>query len=138
MADARMTLNSTIFALVDANEEAVYTYVNNNPAQTEAQIVTGTGLNALIIEYILRILAAQTLLKSARNQLGESRWYTVGAWATLLINNLANARTWIASNDNANVSDMADSLSIAEEVAWALAQMMQSEKRITMVGVTPE
>lgn len=138
MADAKMTLNSTIQAIVDAYEETVYSYVASNNGQTLDEIVIGTTLGAVIVENLLRIQMQQGLLRGVVDTSGQVKWYTAGSWASLLINNLAAARTWVASNDGGLVSEMAVALSVTSEVALALGRMMENEKRLTVVGVSVE
>lgn len=121
---------ATIQTLVDNNEETIYNYIDSNPGETEAEIVTGTGVGAVIVNNLLRILGNQGILRRAMGVSGAAKWYTTADWSQALVSNLASARTWIASNDGGLVSEMATALTIADEIAMALAHMMEHERRI--------
>jgi hypothetical protein len=138
MADARLTLNTTVQTIIETSGGTVYQYVNTNPGSNLAEIVAGVALSQVAVEKILTIMNAQGILRSVPNEDGEIKYYTAAGWETEMTSNIGAARTWIDSNDNGLVSQMAIDLSVTTEVALALGRMMEQEKRIVVTGIASE
>jgi hypothetical protein len=138
MADALLTLNTTVQTIIETDGGTVFQYVNSNPGSNLAEIVAGTALNQLAVEKILTISNAQGILRSVPDANGEIKYYSASGWSDEMTSNIASARVWMNLNDNGLVSQMAIDLSVTTEVALALGRMMEQEKRIVVTGVSVE
>lgn len=138
MADARLTLNTTVTDIIETEGVTVFQYVNTNPGSNLAEIVAGVGISQVAVEKILTVFNAQGILRSVPNADGEIKYYTAAGWQDELTSNIASARTWVNVNDNGLVSQMAIDLGVTTEVALALGRMMEQEKRLVVTGIASE
>lgn len=138
MADARLTLNTTVQAIIEAEGGTVFQYVNVNPGSNLDEIVAGVAISVVAVEKILTIMNAQGILRSVPDANGEIKYYSASGWEMEMTSHIVDARTWMDSNDNGLVSQMAIALSVTTEVALALGRMMEQEKRIVVTGIASE
>jgi predicted transcriptional regulator len=138
MADARLTLNTTVQTIIETDGGTVYQYINSNPGSNLAEIVAGVAISQIAVEKILTIMNAQGILRSVPNENGEIKYYSASGWENEMVTNIASARVWMNLNDNGLVSQLAIDLSVATEVALALGRMMEQEKRIVVTGIASE
>jgi tRNA A58 N-methylase Trm61 len=72
MADALLTLNTTVQTIIETDGGTVFQYVNSNPGSNLAEIVAGTALNQLAVEKILTISNGSRC--KWRNKILQCQW----------------------------------------------------------------
>jgi len=137
MADIQVVLQSYIADTVETQGSPIYAYLGSNPGVTEAQIQTGTSIGAAVLEFVLKIMVNSGIVQRRQDTEGTEFYWRATDWATLILQNAAAARTWVAANNNGFVSAMAVAIGVHEAVAVALSQVMELERRITRVTSGP-
>lgn len=112
---------------VDSMEETFMGYVNNNPGCTEAEIVSGTTLNAIQVNEMMVIMQERRLIMVSYDVQGQPYYWTPGEFSTQIWNNRVAARTWLTTNSGGDIQDLATDLGVHEAIATALAEGLRIE-----------
>lgn len=126
---------ATYQAVFASNSGAIYTFIDNNPGTTRAAIVTGTSKTLAIVNGVLAIALQDGLVQQGYDVIGAEFFWTSADWQALMLAGIAGARTWLASNDGAQVSAMATALSVHEAIAIRLAQQLEAEGSAKLTAV---
>lgn len=122
--DYRLTQTATYQNYVETNSTTVLNYITTMPGSELSEIVTGTGINELIVKTVLEVLKYSYLVVSATNENGISEHWIAEDWVSLIKTNIQDARNWQDTHNNGLVSAMATDLSIpfavAERLGWIL------------------
>lgn len=135
MADFRITQSATYTSLFDTHSGDVLAYIEDHPACSRADVVSGTGKSATIVATIVELLDRIAFIIPRPDETGAETLYTAGDWVDLLRINIAAVETWIANNNNGLLSDMVDDLSIPFAVGYALLYIMQEKAVSKMTAV---
>lgn len=127
MTNYTVTKVATYQALFQTHSDAVYTYIDNNPGATRAQIASGTSKTLAIVNGVITIALADGLIEQGYDVAGVEGFWTSADWQALMLANIAGARTWLASNDNGLTSALAVALGVHEAIAIRLAFQLEAE-----------
>ena len=114
---------------------AIWTYLGNNPGSTLSAIATGISTSESMTFAALETLEAQHLVVKKANATGAACYWKASQFETLIVNNLAGARTWLATHNGSNVSDLATALSVAFGIATGLSEALQAESSCRILHV---
>ena len=114
---------------------AIWTYLVNNQGATLSAIATGISQTEAITFAALETLEQQHLVVRKANATGTACYWKSSQYETLIVNNLAGARTWMSTHSGASVSDLATGLSVAFGIATALAEALQAESSCRILHV---
>ena len=106
---------------------AIWTYLGNNPGSTVSAIATAISQTETITFAALETLEQQHILVRKANASGIACFWKASQYETLIVNNLAKARTWMATHSGSSVSDLATALSVAYGIASGLGEALQAE-----------
>lgn len=134
MTNYILTKVATYQSVFAGNSGAIFTDIDNNPGATRAGIASRTGKSSQIVDTVVQVALEARLIVQGYNVAGTEAFWTSADWQTLLLNNIAAARTWLANNDNGLVSAMAVSLGVHEAVAIDLARILQAEASLKMTA----
>lgn len=105
--DIIVTRADTFSNQFEANEGTIFSFVNNNPGSTLAQIATGAGVNEDLTNIILDVMVQSDLMVKRQGLSTEMLYFTMADWADALMTKAPAARTWIENNATGNVSELA-------------------------------
>lgn len=134
MTNYILTKVATFQSVFSSNSGAIFTDIDNNPGATRVGIQTRTGKLAAIVNTVIQVALEARLIVQGYDVAGLEYFWTSADWQTLLLNNLAAARTWLVNNDNGLVSAMAIALGVHEAVAIDLARILQAEASLKMTA----
>lgn len=133
MAEYRLSQIAWYQNTFENNSGAILNYIDNNPGCTRAQIASGTGLSSTLIDVVVMVLDRAQMIVFGYDEVGAEYIWTGSDWYTLVRNNLSGARTWVESNNNGYVSDMATSLGVHFAIAVQLGWILDHEGTSRMV-----
>lgn len=134
MTNYILTKVATFQSVFSSNSGAIFNDIDANPGATRAGIQTRTGKIAAIVNTVIQVALEARLIVQGYDVAGLEYFWASADWQTLLLNNIAAARTWLTNNDNGLVSAMAISLGIHEAVAIDLARILQAEASLKMTA----
>jgi hypothetical protein len=114
---------------------AIWQYLTNNQGATQAAIATAIGQSEAITFAALETLEQQRILVRRANVTGVACHWKSSQYETLIVNNLAGARTWLATHSGSNVSDLATALGVAYGIASGLSEALQAESSCRILHV---
>ena len=134
MANSFIYKPATISATVNTAEETVYTYVNNNPGRTEADIEAGSGLSLHAVTKVIDTWSSIGIFQRRYPATGGEALIYIGTPTAQVFGadtygNRGRARQWIRgtgefigqNNEGKTITDMALALGITSDKAQALA-----------------
>jgi hypothetical protein len=114
---------------------AIWAYLVNNQGATLSAIATGISTSESMTFAALETLEAQHLVVKKANATGAACFWKASQFETLIVNNLAGARTWLSTHNGSSVSDLATAMSVAYGIASGLSEALQAESACRILHV---
>lgn len=134
MTNYILTKVATFQSIFSTNSGPVFGDIDANPGATRAGVASRTGLAAVVVDTVIQVALEARLIVQGYDVAGVEYFWTASDWQTLLLANLAGARTWLETHDNGLVSALAASLGVHEAVAIDLARILQAEASLKMTA----
>ena len=136
MTNYLITQMATAQGYVDNQSNLVYANIDANPGTTRALIAAALGISINIVNFVVDEVILPGRVITRENDIAnlEHLW-TAGDFASAVISNIAEARTWLTNNNNGTTQQLAAALPVAEGIAVALSNILARELRARLTPI---
>jgi hypothetical protein len=106
---------------------AIWTRLGTNPGSTIAEVSAALSYTESVVSQALDILETQRIVVRRYDANGIPRYWKSSQYESLLISNIAGARTWLATHCGSTANDLAVALGVAYGLATGLAEALATE-----------